>query len=87
MTINIKDALTLDDNNEYVVISKINYEGKNYYYLLDKNDKENFKFCYEDDEELVEIEDKELNTKLLPLFVEVAQKEVNVQRNRSHGEL
>lgn len=78
MTINIKDALTLDDNNEYVVISKINYEGKNYYYLLDKNDKENFKFCYEDDEELVEIEDKELNTKLLPLFVEVAQKEVNV---------
>lgn len=78
MTINIKDALTLDDNNEYVVISKINYEGKNYYYLLDKNDKENFKFCYEADEELVEIEDKELNTKLLPLFVEVAQKEVNV---------
>lgn len=78
MTINIKDTLTLDDNNEYVVISKINYEGKNYYYLLDKNDKENFKFCYEDNEELVEIEDKELNTKLLPLFVEVAQKEVNV---------
>ena len=37
MIINIKDTLTLDDNNEYVVISKINYESKNYYYLLDKN--------------------------------------------------
>ncbi len=77
MTINIKDTLTLDDNNEYVVISKINYESKNYYYLLDKNNKENFKFCYEDNEELVEIEDKKLNTKLLSLFVEAAKKEIN----------
>ena len=77
MTINIKDTLTLDDNNEYVVISKVNYESKNYYYLLDKNNEENFKFCYEDNEELVEIEDKKLNTKLLPLFVEVAKKEID----------
>ena len=77
MIINIKDTLTLDDNNEYVVISKINYESKNYYYLLDKNNKENFKFCYEDKEELVEVDDKQLATKLLPLFVEVAKKEIN----------
>lgn len=77
MIINIKDTLTLDDNNEYVVISKVNYENKNYYYLLDKNNEENVKFCYEDNEELVEIDDKELTTKLLPLFVEVAQKEID----------
>ena len=77
MIINIKDILTLDDNNEYVVISKINYESKNYYYLLDKNNIENIKFCYEDNEELVEIDDKELVTKLLPLFVEASKKEIN----------
>lgn len=77
MTINIKDTLTLDDNNEYVVVSKLNYENKNYFYLLDKNNNDNVKFCYEDNEELVEIDDKELTTKLLPLFVEIAQKEVN----------
>ena len=77
MTINIKDTLTLDDNNEYVVISKINYDNKNYYYLLDKNNNDNVKFCYEDNDELVEIEDKELTTKLLPLFVEAAEKEIN----------
>lgn len=77
MIINIKDTLTLDDNNEYVVVSKVNYENKNYYYLLDKNNNENVKFCYEDNEELVEIDDKELTTKLLPLFVEVAQKEID----------
>lgn len=78
MIINIKDTLTLDDNNEYVVISKVNYEDKNYYYLLDKNDLKNVKFCYEDNEELVEINDKELITKLLPLFVKIAQKEINI---------
>lgn len=77
MTINIKDTLTLDDNNEYVVISKINYENKVYYYLLDKNDSSNVKFCFEDMDELVELEDKELTTKLLPMFLEVAQKEIN----------
>ena len=72
MTINIKDSLALDDNNEYVVISKINYETKNYYYLLDKNNEKNLKFCYEDNEELVEVDDKKLATKLLPLFVKAA---------------
>ena len=77
MIINIKDTLLLNDNNEYVVISKINYDNKNYYYLLDKNDNSNAKFCYEDNEELVEMNDKELTTKLLPLFVEAAQKEIN----------
>lgn len=76
MTINIKDTLTLDDNNEYIIVSKINYDNKCYYYLLDKNNND-VKFCYEDGEELVEIEDKELTTILLPLFLEAAQKEVN----------
>ena len=77
MIINIKDTLTLDDNNEYVVISKINNNNKNYYYLLDKNKNDNPKFCYEDNDELVEIDDRDLIAKLLPLFVEIAQKEVN----------
>lgn len=77
MIINIKDILTLDDNNEYVVVSKVIYDNKNYFYLLDKNSEQNVKFCYEDNEELVEIDGKELTTKLLPLFVEKTKKEVN----------
>lgn len=77
MIINIKDILTLDDNNEYVVVSKVIYDNKNYFYLLDKNNEQNVKFCYEDNEELVEIDGKELTTKLLPLFVEKTKKEVN----------
>ena len=76
MTINIKDTLTLDDNNEYVVVSKISVDGKNYFYLIDKNDNSNVKFCYQDNDELVELNDKELVTRLLPLFVENAKGEL-----------
>ena len=76
MIINIKDTLKLDDENEYVVINKVYYNNKNYYYLLDKKNYSNTLFCYEENDELVEINDKELTTKLLPLFVEVAQKEI-----------
>ena len=46
MTINIKDTLTLDDNNEYVVVSKINVDDKNYFYLIDKNDNSNLNFDF-----------------------------------------
>ena len=76
MIINIKDTLTLDDNNEYVVVSKVNSEDKNYFYLIDKNDNSNVKFCYQDNDELVELNDKELVTRLLPLFVENAKGEL-----------
>ena len=68
MSIDIKDILTLDDNNKYVVVSKVYYEGKDFLYLVDVNNNANLKFCYVDNDELVESNDKELNTKLLPLF-------------------
>ena len=54
MTINIKDILTLSDNNDYIVISKVDYNNKTYYYLLDKNDSGNILFCYLENDELVE---------------------------------
>ena len=76
MIINIKDTLTLDDNNEYVVVSKISVDDNNYFYLIDKNDNSNVKFCYQDNDELVELNDEELVTRLLPLFVENAKGEL-----------
>ena len=78
MTINIKDLLLLDDDNEYVVVSKVNYENKNYYYLIDKNDLTNIKFCYEETDKLIELNDKVLTTKLLPLFLEASKDEFEV---------
>lgn len=78
MTINIKDTLMLDDNNEYVVVSKTFYNDKDYYYLTDKKNFNNIKICYQDADDLVESNDKELNTKLLPLFLMDAKKEFNI---------
>lgn len=47
MDTNIKDIITLDNDKEYVIASKTNYEGKIYYFLVDVNDNSNIKFCYE----------------------------------------
>lgn len=76
MELNIKDIVTLDDNNEYVVVSKTNYENKTYYYLIDKNNNTNIKFCYEDMDDLVEFDNKELVAKLLPLFLKNMKNEL-----------
>lgn len=68
MNIDIKDTLILSDYNEYVVVSKVEYEDKYYYYLVDINNNENLKFCYQNGDELVELNDEKLTTRLLPLF-------------------
>ncbi len=73
MNIDIKDLLTLSDKNKYVVVSKIYYDGKDYLYLIDINNSSNLKFCYIENDSVIEITDKELNTKLLPLFLEKAK--------------
>ena len=72
MNIKIKDVLTLDDKNKYVVVSIVNLENKSYYYLVDINNN-NVKFCYECNNGLVEIDDNELIRKLLPLFYNSAK--------------
>lgn len=77
MIIKNGDVLTLDDNNEYVVISKINYDEKIYYYLLDINDNTRPLFCYEDGDGVTKVNDKKLVTKLLPLFADDAIKNMN----------
>ena len=68
MNIDIQDVITLDDHNDYVVVSKIVYQGKTYYLLVDMLHSHTM-LCYEDQEELVESKDKDLNTKLLPYLV------------------
>ena len=68
--IDIKDTLVLSDNNEYVVVSKAVMDNVTYYYLVDINNITNFKFFYLDKDELVEIEDKELIRKLIPLLTQ-----------------
>ena len=70
MIMNIKDLVTLSDDNEYQVISKTNYEGLVYYYLVDMNDISNIKFLYENGDKLTEVDDPDLINRLLPRLLE-----------------
>ena len=67
---NIKELVTLSDDNEYQVISKTNYEGLVYYYLVDMNDISNIKFLYENGDKLTEVDDPDLINRLLPRLLE-----------------
>lgn len=72
--IDIKDVLTLEDDKKYVVVSKIDYENKVYFYLVGVEEITDVKFGYLDNDEFVEINDKELVTKLLPYFYKDVKK-------------
>ena len=66
--IEIKDIVTLSDQNEYQVVSKVDFEYRIYYYLVDINEISNVKFLYENNDKLTEVEDTELINTLLPMF-------------------
>lgn len=68
MDIGIKDILTLSNDNQYVVVSKAYYNGNDYLYLVNVNDNKDMKFCCVENDSVIEIDNKELNTKLLLLF-------------------
>lgn len=80
MNIEIKDVVTLNDDIRYAVVSKVNYENNVYYYLTEINNVTNIKFLVENKERnsLVEVEDKGLIQKLLPLFVKESKEKLNL---------
>lgn len=75
--INLRNIITLSDNNEYIVVGKVDYEDKTYYYLVDINKNENIKYCYQTNEGLVELNDTDIIQKLIPLFGKQALEEIN----------
>ncbi len=72
MNIDIKDKITLNDGNVYVVVGKVDYQNQTYYYLVEATKQDKFKICYEKigTNILVDSEDKDINTTLIPLFAE-----------------
>jgi len=67
----IKDIVSLDDGNNYAVVSKTKLDGKTYYYLMDIENNNNYKFCYEKKDnksKLILEKDKLVIKKLLRLF-------------------
>jgi hypothetical protein len=78
MNIDIKDIITLNDNNRYVVVSKVNYQNNIYYYLITE-DKTDVKFCIEKKGTpiLSELVDQKFIQTLLPLFVDATKKVID----------
>jgi len=78
MDIDIKDIVTLSDKHSYVVAGKTNYQDSTYYYLVDKDNLGNIKFCIENTKKssVIEVDDKDLIRQLLPLFLESATKSI-----------
>jgi len=76
MNIEIRDTITLDDKEQYVVAGKTNYQNETYYYLVCLKNKIDIKFCLADKNDvtsLTEVTDPDLIEILLPLFYESAK--------------
>ncbi len=68
MIIEINDILSLSDKNEYVVVKKTCYHNVTYYYIADIYNPKNIKFCYIENDELIEIKDSQLILTLIAKF-------------------
>ena len=66
--IDVKDIVTLSDDNKYAVVSKAKLDDIIYYYLLDIYDSGNFKFGYLEDDSLIVVDDIDTIKRLVPLF-------------------
>lgn len=88
MDIDIKDVITLDDDNEYVVVSKIVYSDETYFYIVntniseDNNEEGNTGFkilkLNKENQKLAEFDNQELVKELLPLFLKESVKYIDL---------
>lgn len=68
------DLITLSNNEEYIVISMTNLDGKNYVYLISKDGVSKISICLYENDTLTPVKDEEIFKLLLDKF----QKEQNV---------
>lgn len=64
----IGTIIDLDDNNSYTVISGIEYNNKEYLYLVDLNENSNMMFVEKSGNELIPINDTKLVKDLIQLM-------------------
>lgn len=69
----IGTIIDLDDNNSYTVISSIEYNNKEYLYLVDLNENSNMMFVEKLENEFIPIKD----TKLLKDLIQLMNDKIN----------
>ncbi len=72
----VRDIVTLKDS-KYMVISKVELDNKFYFYIANVEKNDDFKFCYLEEDYLIEINNKELIKRLIPMFTDQAMMELN----------
>ena len=73
-----RDIIKLDDGKTYAVMSSLIDNNKKYYYIMDVKNRNNIKFCYEEDNALVEENRTEELKKLVSLFASNLRKEIKI---------
>lgn len=69
----IGTIIDLDDNNSYTVISGVEYNNKEYLYLVDLNENSNMMFVEKLENEFIPIKD----TKLLKDLIQLMNDKIN----------
>ena len=79
MNLDINDVITLGNDEQYLIVEKVIYENKNYYYIAEVNQmhtdiKDNYKIVTVNDEDgkllIEEITGEDKLKLILPLFLE-----------------
>ena len=70
MKVEVDNVITLDNDADYLVVNKLNYENNTYFEICNLNDNKDLKIVKQEGNELVEFFDLELLDKLLYLFNE-----------------
>ena len=70
MKVEVDNVITLDNDADYLVVNKLNYENNAYFEICNLNDNKDLKIVRQEGNELVEFFDLELLDKLLYLFNE-----------------
>lgn len=69
MKLNKNNFVMLSDNMNYLVVSNVIYEDKDYYLLVDINNYSNIKFVVINNNEVFEIKDRKILNKILNLVI------------------
>ena len=80
MKVEVDNVITLDNDADYLVVNKLNYENNTYFEICNLNDNKDLKIVRQEGNELVEFFDLELLDKLLYLFNE--QNKIYTENNK-----
>ena len=71
-------VITMDNGEKYIVIEQVDYNGKTYLYLINKEDNKDAIFVEIKNDNILKIDPKLFSQHILPLFLEKLSKFNNI---------